>query len=78
MGEGERTELGKCVRDSLICGEEVWKTREDACGERDIAGFHADVRVLGEGPDDGQERIGGKSWGFVGEGVNDSGNLEHE
>jgi len=62
----------------LIVGEKVREIREDATGQRDIAGFHGDARVLGEGLDNGEERVGGERWSFVRLRVDDGGNLEHE
>ncbi len=74
----ELAEFGEVVRDSLLFGQEVGKVGEDAAGERDVAGFHRDAGVLGEGLDDGQEGVGGEGGGFVGLGVDDGGCSGHE
>ena len=77
-GEGEGTELGEGVWQSLIRSEEIREQRNDATRERNVASFYGDARVLGEGLDDGEQGVGRECGSFVGFGVDDGGNLGHD
>ncbi|MDQ1112894.1 hypothetical protein QE418_002342 [Microbacterium testaceum] len=69
----ETAQLGQRVADLLLGGEALREGREDAAGERDVAGLDVDTRLLRDGLHDGQERRGGKCRRLVGVRVDDGG-----
>ena len=71
--EREGAEFGQSVADLLILAEKIRERRDDAAGQRDVAGLDIDPGVFGEGLDDRQERIGGQGGCLVGLGVEDGG-----
>src|SRR5690606_11243760 len=70
-------QLGQVVADLLPLAEVVRELRQDAAGQRDVAGLDLDAGGGGEGLDDRQQRLGGQVRRFVGEGVDDLGRGRH-
>ncbi len=74
---GELAELREGVVDLLLVRQVVGEDRQDATGQRDVAGLDRHAGVLGERLDDRQQRVGRQRGGFVGLGVDDGGLVGH-
>src|SRR5690606_37942031 len=74
---GQLAELGQVVGDRLAFAQALGELRQDAAGQRDVAGGHVDAGGGGERLHDRQQRAGGQGRGFVGQGVDDLGGLGH-
>ncbi|MNV72568.1 hypothetical protein D3C71_1656670 [compost metagenome] len=76
LGQQRQTaQLGEVVRDLLLVGQEVGELAQDTACDRDVAGFDIDTCGRREGAHDGQERAGGQTRRFIGQGVDDGGLL---
>jgi len=71
-------QLGEGVGLALLGGESVGEQRDDAARQGDVFDFELHARGLGEGLEDGQQRLGGQGRGFVGQRVDDSGGVGHD
>ena len=56
--ERERTQLGEGILRLLLRRQAVCKYSQDAASKRNVPHLHRDPRMLGEGLDDWQQRIG--------------------
>ncbi|MDR6139676.1 hypothetical protein QE438_002980 [Pseudoxanthomonas sp. SORGH_AS 997] len=74
---GQRAQFGQVVGDLLRIAQQVGELRQDAPGQRDVAGLDHDAGGVGIGVDDGQERLRGQERGFVGQRVQDLGRAGH-
>src|SRR5690606_4093870 len=70
-------ELGQVVVDLLLVLQQVRELREDAAGQRDVAGFHGDAGGSGERGDNRQQRLGGQERRFIGQRVDDLWRIRH-
>ncbi|ETC87042.1 hypothetical protein XHC_3491 [Xanthomonas hortorum pv. carotae str. M081] len=75
---GQRAQLTEVVGDLLRVGQVLGEQRQNAAGQRDIAGFDHDAGGIGVGIDDRQQRLRGQIRCFVGERVEDLRCLRHE
>ena len=69
--ERERTQFGEGILRLLLRRQAVCKYSQDAASKRNVPHLHRDPRMLREGLDDWQQRIGSKKRGFVGFCVDD-------
>src|SRR5204862_5466596 len=68
---GELAQLGQRVGHLLVLGQPVGEGRQDAPGERDVAGLDPYTRLACVRLDDRQERVRREQRGLVGVGVDD-------
>ena len=69
VGTGSLGKIAKffeCIRHPLFWSQPLREGRQDAAGERNIAGFDGHVRGRGECLHDGQKRSGGQRRSFIG------------
>src|SRR5690606_13228396 len=68
-GFGQFAQFGQCVRLLLFCCQVVREVGEDATCQGDVTCLDIHTSRSGECLDDRQQRIGGESRSFVGDGV---------
>ncbi len=76
-GGRQLAQLGQVVGFLLVVLQEIREQRQDAAGQRDVAGFDCDAGGGSVGLDDRQQRLGGQERGFIGKRVQNLGRVRH-
>jgi hypothetical protein len=66
-------QLSQVVGNFLLFTQVIREIGDDPAGQGDVLGHEIDPGALGEGPEDGKQRIGGQGRGLIDGGVDDLG-----
>ncbi len=71
-------QFGQVVGDALALAQVFGELRNQAAGQRNVAGLHGDASGASERGDDRQQRLRRQVRGFIGERVQDLGRIRHD